>query len=201
MIRRSLVFACAAIAVILLVAADRAPRPGRVVAGRAAAARSDHLPPFTLFGWVSPPPESTTVARIGEYAGCGLNVAVPAWGDSGRLEDNRFRMNAAATVGVRCIAWDRRLEAVTFDPDTRQGALDSVAADYRDQPGFLAYYFEDEPRASDFPWLARFFAAMRARDPDHPSFDNLLGPAVFSSRAEWETYVRAYVETVHPSVL
>src|SRR4029077_11200343 len=140
-IRRSLVFACAAITVVLLISADHAPRAGRVSAGKAAVTHSTALSGFVLFGWVSPPPESTTAARVAEYAGCGLNVAVPAWGDSGRLADNRLRMNAGAAVGVKCIAWDRRLESVTFDPDTHHDLLDSVAADYRGQPGFPAYYF------------------------------------------------------------
>jgi hypothetical protein len=188
-----------AIAVVLLSAADAARGPGG--AGKAAVARSNALSGFVLFGWVSPPPESTTSARLAEYAGCGLNVAVPAWGDSGRLEDNRFRMNAGAAAGVKCIAWDRRLEAVRFDPDTAIDLIDSVAADYRGQPGFLAYYFDDEPAPARFPDLARFFAALRTKDPDHPAFDNLLGPAAFASRAAWESYVRAYVETVHPAVL
>jgi hypothetical protein len=186
---------------VLPAAADRGRPPARVNAGRAAVARSTLLPDFTLFGWVSPPVESTTTARIAEYAGCGLNVAVPAWGDSGKLEDNRFRMNAAAGVGVRCIAWDRRLENVKFDPDSALDLIDSVAADYHAQPGFLAYYFEDEPRPERFAFLGRFFAEFRAKDPDHPSFDNLLGPAVFPSLADWQSYVRAYADAVQPAVL
>src|SRR5881396_522430 len=43
-------------------------------ARRAASAAS--LPRFTLFGWVSPPNESTTAERISELAGAGLNVAL-----------------------------------------------------------------------------------------------------------------------------
>lgn len=186
----------------LLVAADRAPRPGRVAAPRASAAPLDpRLPDFTLFGWVSPPVESTSSERLAEYAGAGLNVAIPAWGDSGRGEDNLRRMAWAAEHGVRCIAWDRRLYGVRFDDPKDLAPLDSVAADYRDRPGFLAYYFEDEPPAENFPELARFHAALRERDPAHISFNNLLGRYAFATRAAWEAYVRDYVEQVRPAVL
>src|SRR5436189_3705316 len=68
------------------------------------------LPRFTLFGWVSPPNESTTTERIQELAGAGLNVALPAWADSGRRDANLRRLHFAADYGVRCLAWDERFE-------------------------------------------------------------------------------------------
>lgn len=189
-------------ALALLASADRAPVPGRVTAARASAApRDPRLPEFTLFGWVSPPPESTSELRIAEYAGAGLNVALPAWGDSGRREDNLTRFALAAQHGVRCIAWDRRLYDVNFYEPGGLAPIDSVVADYRDEPGFLAYYFDDEPHPPRFPLLARFHAALRERDPAHVSFNNLLGRYSFPTRAAWEDYVRDYIEAVRPAVL
>jgi len=49
------------------------------------------LPKFALFGWVSPPADSTTAARIGELAGAGLNLTNAAWEDAGHTADNLFR--------------------------------------------------------------------------------------------------------------
>ena len=200
--RALLMGATAALAtLVMLGAGDRAPLPGRVVAARAAAAPLDpRIPEFTLFGWVSPPPESTTDARIAEYAGAGLNVAVPAWGDSGRREDNLARFGWAAAHGVRCIAWDRRLYNVNFEKNYL-APLDSVVDDYRDHPGFLAYYFDDEPFPDRFPLLAKFHEALRARDSAHVSFNNLIGRSYFPTRAAWEAYVREYIEVVKPRLL
>lgn len=197
---RPLAAGAALAALALLASADRETRFPRVSAARGANAPSDpRLPAFTLFGWVSPPPESTSEARLAEYAGAGLNVALPAWGDSGRRADNLARFAWAALHGVRCIAWDRRLAAVRF-PDTT-AALDSVVADYRDQPGFLGYYFDDEPPPERFPLMAQFHAALRERDPEHVAFNNLYGLHVFGTRARWESYVRDYIAQVRPAVL
>ena len=124
-------------------------------------------------------------------------MAVPAWADSGRREDNLARFSWGAAHGVRCIAWDRRLYDVAF-PDSLE-ALDEVVADYRDEPGFLAYYFEDEPTPKRFPLIAQFHAALRQRDSAHVSFNNLLGRAGFDTRAEWEAYVREYIDVVQPA--
>jgi len=187
-------------AALLLVSADRMPRSGRVTAAIGSAAPADpRLPDFALFGWVSPPPESTTEARIAEYADAGFDVALPAWADSGRREDNLARFAWAAAHGVRCIAWDRRLNQVRF-PDPLE-ALDSVVADCKNHPGFLAYYFEDEPVEKDFPLWARFQSALAERDSSHVSFNNLAGRQSFLTRDAWMDYTRNYVEVVKPAVL
>lgn len=39
------------------------------------------VPRFALFGWVSPPADSTTAYRYDELAGAGLNLTQPAWED------------------------------------------------------------------------------------------------------------------------
>jgi hypothetical protein len=184
------------------------PRPAAGSARPEAASRADPggsarpaIPPFTLFGWVSPPIEQTTAERIAELAGAGLNVMLPAWDDAGRLADTRVRTSLAAAHGVRCLAWDRRLDRVDFEDPSTLTAIDSVVADYRDDPGFLGYYFTDEPQPPEFPRLAAFYSALRARDPVHPAFDNLLGRSAFGSRTEWERYARAFIERVRPAVL
>jgi hypothetical protein len=74
-------------------------------------------------------------------------------------------------------------------------------ADYRDHPGFLGYYLGDEPPAEAFEILAGLFAALRARDPDHPAWNNLHGRSAFSSDQAYLDYMRAYLERVKPAVL
>ena len=83
---------------------DRAAQPAPVSAQAVAQARlaSASLPRFALFGWVSPPNDSTTDARIAELAGAGLDVALPAWADSGRFEV-RFTTAGASDESVQDI--------------------------------------------------------------------------------------------------
>src|SRR5262249_40604924 len=176
------------------VARARASPPG--VAMPAAAA----LPRFALFGWVSPPNESTSAARIAELAGAGLNVALPAWADSGRLSDNLRRLRYAADHGVRCLAWDERFARV-YNQGAAMAMVDTIVADYAGEPGFLGYYFTDEPAPDEFPLLARIYADLAARDPVHPAWNDLRGLYGFGNRGAWEVYARSFIEPVPPSVL
>ena len=181
------------------VQARAAPSAGRLAPGAARQAAAS-LPRFALFGWVSPPNESTTAGRMQEMAGAGLNVALPAWGDNGRFADNVRRFRFAADNGVRCLAWDDRFERVYFG-GAGMALLDTIVADYANEPGFLGYYFTDEPPASDFPLLTTIYSDLAARDPVHPAWDNLNGLKGFPNRAAWESYTREFIETVHPAVL
>jgi hypothetical protein len=159
------------------------------------------LPRFARFGWVSPPLESTTVARYAELAGAGFNTTVLAWEDSGRVADNRARLACGAGTGLRMLLYDRDLARFPVGSAGWQAMLDSVASRYRDDPGFLGYYLGDEPQAADFAELGQYFAALRSRDPAHPAWNNLRGRSAFASHDAFEQYVRQYVATMHPAVL
>ncbi len=191
---------------LLAVPNDRVAPAGRVFAG-AAAVRAGGPPAasgFTLFGWVSPPVESTTVGRIAELRGAGMNLLLPAWVDSGRLADNLQRLDYAAANGARCLIWERRFERfLTLEVDSPEGGalLDSIVVDYRDHPGFFGYYLGDEPPPDEFPLLGKLHAALRARDPRHPAWNNLLGRSAFGSRADWESNVNSYLDQTGAAVL
>lgn len=184
-------------------AADRPHRPGRIVAGPAAAAqRSGPLvPAFTLFGWVSPPLDSTTAGRYAELAQAGFNMTVLAWEDSGRVSDNRKRLDFTRGIGVRNLLFDRELEQVLPFDARSYGHLDSVASRYRDDPAFLGYYLGDEPPASSFIELQEYARQLRVRDPAHMSWNNLLGRSGFSSRQDWLDYTNRYAAMMQPAVL
>jgi hypothetical protein len=162
------------------------------------------VPPFTLFGWISPPVWATSDAHIAEMAEAGMTLVLPAWADSGFRADNLARMDLAAAHGMRCLVWDRRFERVEALGDTTPAAgalMDSIVADYRDHPGFFGYYLGDEPHPEQWPFLARLFAALRARDPDHPAWNNLLGRGSYPDRAQFLAALRGYAGAVHPAVL
>lgn len=180
-------------------AGDRSQRTAREPAGPAAE-RSASLPLYERFyvgGWVCPPAESTNAERMAELVEAGLNVLLPAMSDKGRREDNLRKLDLAAAYGVKCIVWDARFQRIDpFDPSTH-ATLDSVVADYKDHPAFLAYYLVDEPRG---PWdaLRRYQELVRERDPGHSIYNNLSGRAGFHTHDQWIENNRGYVEEVKP---
>jgi hypothetical protein len=194
---------------LVIAAGDRPWPEGRVVAGLAAtAAGGTQVPAFTLFGWLSPPVESTTVARIGEMADDGMTLATPALDDSGniagRMADNLARLDLLAARGMRALVWDDRFSHVfAGDPSTPAAlaGLDSVLADYRGRDAVLGWYMGDEPPASRFEQLGAISAVIRARDPGRFMWNNLLALGSFGSRDAWISYLSGYVAHVHPAVL
>jgi len=182
-------------------AGDR-PMP-RPVLPAVAAARpaADALPRFTLFGWVSPPAESTTAARYEELAGAGFNVTVLAWDDPGTPEENLLRLDLSRALGVRNLLLDNRLDDVhEADPGTWP-LLDLIIGSYRDQPAFLGWYLGDEPKEDMFPRIGEWFRLLRAHDPGHPGWNNLSGRIAFPSRDAFLDHLRRYVREVDPVVL
>ena len=161
------------------------------------------VPRFTLFGWVSPPAGETTADRYAELAAVGMNVAVLAWDDPQERDGNLVRLDLAAAVGIRCLLADRRFDrvgALGIDTPEAGVVLDSIVADYRDHPGFLGYYLGDEPHSDRWPNLTKAFTALRARDPDHPPWNNLSGYAGYDSLV-WVADNTGYLEHVRPAVL
>jgi hypothetical protein len=184
---------------------DRPRRAGRIVSSAVAAAASQPraLPRFVLTGWLSPPVGFTDAARVAELAGVGLNVMLPAPDDSGRREHNLHRLDLAATHGLRCIVWDQRFEVFErWAVDSPEGIarLDSIVADYRDHPAFLGYALGDEPPIAG-PVLTPLHAALRARDPQHPPWNNLLGRMAFHTRAAWLDYTRGVADSLGLAML
>jgi hypothetical protein len=187
---------------------DRAPTPGRVpigLAARAEARAGDVRPAFErefqICGWLGPPAESTTAARADEMKEAGLDLWLPAREDSGRREDNLARLELARVRGMRCILWDRRFQGI--DPDSPAGGvrIDSIVADYKDHPAFFGYDLGDEPPRASFPLLARFYAALRARDHDHSVWNNLAGRTAFATRALQESHHRDFLAATGAPIL
>lgn len=183
-------------------AGDRAPaRPSPAVTPIEPHPGTATLPRFALFGWVSPPADSTTAENYAELAGAGLNVTVLAWEDPGLVAPNRARLEVSAPRGVKNLLLDNRLDHVRENEPATHATLDSITSTYRDHPAFLGYYLGDEPPADRFPRIAEWFRMLRARDPLHPGWNNLFGRSVFASREAFLTYLRDYVTQVRPAVL
>ena len=190
-------------ATLLAAPGDRAPR-GSTAGVRAHVPPAPGVPEFALFGWVSPPADSTDLNRMTELAGTGMNLALPAWDDSGKTADNLHRLDLAAATGMKCLIWERRFERfLTLDVKTPAGQalLDSIVATYRSHPAFAGYYLGDEPPVAEFPLLADLHAQLRIHDPDHPAWNNLIGPSSFPTHAAWEGTTRDYLDQTRAAVL
>jgi len=161
------------------------------------------LPVFASFGWVSPPADSTNAPRIAEVAATGFDLMLPALEDSGWVGDNLARCDLAAANGMRCLIWDRRFERFqTLDPASPEGGawLDSIVATYRGHAGFGGYYLGDEPPPARFAQLSVLFPALRARDPEHPAWNDLQGSWAGGWQA-WPPYAQSYLDATHAPVL
>ena len=176
----------------------RAPRlPAAVAAPPGTAA----LATFTLFGWVAPPSAFTTPERYAELAAAGFNTTVLEWEDPGTVDENLRRLACSQGTGVRNLLLDERLDLVHEDRPATLALLDTIVTAYADDPSFLGWYLGDEPGPERFARLAEWFRLLRARDPQHPAWNNLLGRTVFPTRDAWLGYLRDYVAQVQPSVL
>jgi hypothetical protein len=176
-----------------------AARP--VPAAQAASGYGSALPRFALFGWLSPPRESTTVARYRELAATGFNVTLPVLGETGTLEDNALRLEVTRPLGIRNLLLDNALDSVWTNVPASLELADSIVARYRDDPAFLGYYLGDEPAASTFRRLGEWFDILRERDPAHPAWNSLRPRWLFASRDSFQEYVQEYVDATHPAVL
>jgi hypothetical protein len=199
--------ALGAFALALVMALPGDASPGSSAAQQHAAssvmAKTGALPAFASFGWVSPPADSTTAARIAEVAATGFDLMLPALEDSGHVADNLVRIDLAATNGMRCLVWDERFERFeTLDPRSVAGGawLDTIVATYRAHPGFGGYYLGDEPPVAKFPLLGALHEALRARDSEHPAWNDLLGSNA-GGWQRWPEYLRAYLDSTHAPVL
>ena len=156
---------------------------------------------FVLFGWVSPPVDSTSEARIAEMEALGLNLLLPAWLDEGCPGANLERLDWAAAYGQRCLIWDSRLMGAVAWMPSFEDTLDDIVAAYRDHPGLWGYYLGDEPARSLWPLLSRLREALRSRDPAHPAWNNLFGRVNFADRGEFELDLRDYAGQFSPATL
>ena len=159
------------------------------------------LPAFTLFGWVSPPTDSTTPARYRELADAGFNATVLAWDDPGLEASNRLRLDCMASTGARALLLDNRIDRVIEGDPATPALPDSICRAYESHPAFLGYYLGDEPRSIRFPLIGEWARLLRTRDPLHPAWNNLSGRAAFRTHDQFMGYLRGYVALVRPAVL
>ena len=167
----------------------------------AASGYGSALPRFALFGWVSPPSESTTVSRYAELAATGFNVTVNAADEPGTYAYNRLRLDVTRPLGLKNLLLDNDLDSVSTAVPASLAFADTIVARYKDDPAFLGYYLGDEPPDWYFPRIGEWFEILRQRDPAHPAWNSLRPRWMFASAAELRDHLQQYVDATHPAVL
>ncbi len=85
--------------------------------------------------------------------------------------------------------------------------LDALIKRMKDHPALDGYYIFDEPQESDFPALAKLVSRIKAQDPHHFCFINLL--PIFGVKAKsvmdpsrlYKNYINAYIKEFKPDLL
>ena len=110
---------------------------GAAAPAGAASGYGSALPRFALFGWASPPRESTTVERYAELAATGFNVTLTALGETGTWTDNLLRLDVTRPFGLQNLLLDNDLDSVSTSRPSSLALADTIVARYIGDPAFL----------------------------------------------------------------
>jgi hypothetical protein len=172
--------------------------------GRAPQAPWTPAAPFTVTFWCGPPLAEFTDARAAEIAAAGFTlVGSPCEGDI-NPDLNRRALEVAARHGLRMSVADPRFSRHAVAHPGWESRLAAAVADYRTHPGLGAYFVDDEPTAAEFGAVAAVVGQLRAADPAHPAYVNLLPDFVKPEDLgtdSYEQYLARFVDTVRPQLL
>jgi hypothetical protein len=180
-----------------------------VVLGIAHLTWADGAPPpytaddFVTGYWFGPPEKFTTLQRYEEIRDANFTVAFPA-ASGNTPELNRRVLDFCQQLGMKAVVLDGRIPLSIGGSETTKHNLDAVVRDYGNHPALLAYHIADEPGPDAFPGLAEVNAYLKARDPRHPGYINLLPnhvPAAALGGLSYEKYVARFIKDVKPAWL
>ncbi|HEX7410017.1 MAG TPA: hypothetical protein VF515_20555 [Candidatus Binatia bacterium] len=165
------------------------------------------LPPpqsFILTFWCGPPLAEFTDARAAEIAAAGFNlVGSPCEGEV-TPELNLRALDTAARHGLRLSVADPRFNPGAAGLPGWESRLSAAVADYGHHPALGEYFVGDEPPAADFAAFAAVVARLRAEDPTHRAYVNLLPefiPPTHLGADSYRDYLERFLGTVHPDLL
>jgi hypothetical protein len=162
----------------------------------------EQIPIFAQFGV---PLESSTPAMYREMADAGFTLN---WGSKQgqtySAANFTTMLDAAQGTGIK-----QYLMASQYS-----GTLENMVTLFKDHPALGGYFVWDEPNVSNFASIANQITRIEALDPVHPCYVVLfpnyanavqLGTGtnaeVICSKAEYEAYVRQYMQVVSPPFL
>jgi hypothetical protein len=160
--------------------------------------------PFILTFWCGPPLTEFTDAGAAEIAAAGFNVVgSPCEGDINR-DLNLRALDLAARHGLRMSVADHRFSQHAVESPGWESRLAAAVADYHTHSALDTYFVDDEPTAAEFGPVAAIVHQLRAADPTHPAYVNLLpgfvAPADLGTDS-YSQYVERFIDSVHPQLL
>lgn len=159
---------------------------------------------FLVTFWCGPPLAQFDAARAAEIAAAGFTVVAPPCSGGFDASLTLPALDLAEHHGLGMWVADHRLHPRGVDAPNWPAAVDAAVADYRAHPALAGYFVLDEPPAPQFPAVAAVVAALRAADPDHLAYVNLLPdyiPAEHLGAPSYEAYVEEFIATVQPRLL
>ncbi|UCD52928.1 MAG: hypothetical protein JSW27_09870, partial [Phycisphaerales bacterium] len=146
-----------------------------------------------ILAWHSIPEDELSIDRFRELAGMGLTHSLMHYSPAG----NARALDLAAQAGVKLFVGDGRFSQPGEE-------LRRAAESYRDHPALAGYLLRDEPSVGAFAALATARDALKAIDPVHWSYVNLLPTYASPTQLGCATYpehVRRFMLEFRPEVL
>lgn len=165
---------------------------------------------FPISFWCGPPEGFHTVERFREIAEAGFTVVSPPCtqggphGSAATVERNRAMLDLCRQAGLTMFVADNRMPARISGDPTARDRIRAITDAYKGHPALAGYAVRDEPVAEEFAGLGEVVSALRAADPDHPSWINLF--PYTDARPAWGApdytrYMADFVDTVKPFAL
>lgn len=140
--------------------------------------------------WYSIPPAYATLDRYKELQKAGFTIN---FSHIYSLEAALQSLDLAQQAGLKVMFMCPELENDT----------ENIVRQVKDHPALYGYFLRDEPTGADFPALAAWAGRIRAVDPDHEIYLNLLpnyaGEEMLGST--YEEYVKQFTKTVKTTML
>ena len=154
--------------------------------------------------WCGPPLSELDDRRAAEIAAAGFDVIGAPCEGQVTPELNRRALDVASRHGLGVWIADRRIDACTIGVRGCNERLAEVVADFGKHPALAGYFVSDEPGTYQLLGLGALADRMRALDPDHLFYVNLLPysapPEAFGTDT-YQAYVAAVADAVQPRIL
>ncbi len=159
---------------------------------------------FILTFWCGPPLAQFDDVRAAEIAAAGFTVVGPPCTGGSDPDLTVRALEVAARHGLRMWVRDHRINPESLAAPDGPARIDAAVAQYSALPGLDGYFVDDEPTVSEFAGVAAVVNALRAADPHHLAYVNLLpdyAPAEPRGAPTYDAYVEQFIDTVHPELL
>jgi hypothetical protein len=160
-------------------------------------------PTFITTFWCGPPLDQFDDARAEDIAGAGFTIVGPPCEGAIDAERNQRALAVASRHGLTMWVSDARFNERARALPNWRGQVAAAVADYKNRAGFGGYFVTDEPSAGRFDDLAAIVGELRADDPTHIAYINLLADYIpkGSEVPTYGDYVERFITTVRPSLL